>query len=167
MTVTGANFNPRELVGLFWDTASSPLTTTTSAANGAVSARFLVPMTPAGTYYLIAYGLQSHRWSYRRFVVRPRTLLAKPSAAAGTPNTLYVFGFGAHQTVNVYWRAPGPGGTLLGTLTTNTAGFATLSFTTPSGAARHRLAPTSTSAIYNVLSLGPSIGGISSLLVSS
>ncbi len=132
--MTGANFNPRELVGLFWDTASSPLTTTTSAANGAVSARFLVPMTPAGTYYLIAYGLQSHRWSYRRFVVRPRTLLAKPSAAAGTPNT---------------------------------AGFATLSFTTPSGAARHRLAPTSTSAIYNVLSLGPSIGGISSLLVSS
>jgi catechol 2,3-dioxygenase-like lactoylglutathione lyase family enzyme len=154
VSTTGTDFVPREAVGLFWDRLTSPLTATVSTASGAFHTAFRVPNTTAGVHYLIALGLRSHRLTYRRFVVRPRTFLAKPTAAPGTPNALVALGFAAHDTVHVYWRSPG--GTLLGTITTNAAGSGTLSFTTPAG----------TPATYNVISSGQAVGGLSTLTLT-
>ena len=89
-------------------------------------------------------------------MVKPRTILAHPTAAVGSPNALFAFGFAAHEAVKVYWRSAGPGGTLLGTITTNASGSAILAFATPS----------SVPAAYNLLSMGQAKGGIATLVLA-
>lgn len=159
--ITGANFKPGEPVSLYWDRIwALPRSTTLAAANGTFSTTMTVPQAVSGRHTIIALGRGSYLLSRASFVVRSTTMLLHSITPAGSQDTLRGYGFPARQRVNVYWKTSGPGGLLLGTATTNVlgtlSGTTALSFTVPSSAP----------GPYDIISLGTSNGGLSTLTLT-
>lgn len=161
ISVSGANFRPGEYVNVYWDSAlSGPRATVQAQRNGTFTANLFVPQAGAGPHTIIAYGLSSHLHSVSGFLVRPETFPLHASAAPGSQDILNGYGFAPHQKVQAYWRAAGSSDLLLGSATTNAwgsfAGASAITFTVPTAAP----------GIYDVLSMGTSAGGLSTLTVT-
>ncbi len=131
-TVTGANFEPTEVVKIFWDsTASTDLATPITLANGSFAATITVPQAKLGAHTLIAVGQTSHRTASAAFQVKPAVFLSPTSGKVGASVTMSAVGFGAGETVAAQWS---PGFSVLGSATSNAVGSAVVHFIVPSKA---------------------------------
>ena len=78
-----------------------------------------------------AIGLSSGKLGAATLLVTPELLISPAIGAPGGTVTAYGLGFGANETVDIYWGQPRQ---LLGTAAANALGTATLSITIPTNA---------------------------------
>ncbi len=132
LTLTGSDFAPTETVDIYAGRiGTTPLSTATTDASGAFTATFREPQLPYGPIDFYAVGLTSGKLGAASLSVIPTVATNPGTAAPGGTTTAYVFGFGAGETVDVYWNEPRQ---LLGTATANGLGSGTLTITIPANA---------------------------------
>ena len=78
-----------------------------------------------------AVGVSSHKLGAATLSVTPALATNPGTGAPGGTTTAYVLGFGARETVDVYWNNPRQ---LLGTATANREGSGALVITIPAAA---------------------------------
>ena len=130
-TVTGTGFAASSTVTITFGgvtQTTSPATITTDTT-GSFSASFTVPPSTAG-YHTITSKDASGNSDDKRFKVTPSISLVPASGPAGTPVTVSGKGFAASSTVKITFDGITQT-TLPGTITTNTAGSFTATFTAP------------------------------------
>jgi hypothetical protein len=129
VTVTGSGFAPNETVDIF---AGLPLlATATSNAVGSFAAVGREPQNPVGPMNVYAYGLSSGKLGSATLSVTSSVATYPAIAAPGGTTTAYPLGFGAGETVNIYWNQPRQ---LLGTAIADALGSAALAITIPANA---------------------------------
>jgi hypothetical protein len=132
--VHGSNFKSAESVKVYWDsTASTPLFIATSGGSCAVTGTFAVPAVVNGAHHLIAVGQTSGQSATSTFTVVAAEKLSPVTGPVGTHVTVTLTGFKASQSATLHWKMAA--GTVLATVTTNSTGGATTSFTVPADVA--------------------------------
>ncbi len=134
LTLVGYNFGAQETVTSYWDSIGrSPLTTATTDATGAFTAKTRVPQMPYGAH-IISVGQSSGISFTTPFHVWPILALMPTGGPSGTPVIATGQGFGAAESVTLYWEKVG--GLVLGRTTTSARGGFTgssaIHFTVPS-----------------------------------
>ncbi len=128
VSVSGTGFGASETVGLFLDSAQTPLTSTVTTSAGAFSAIFRLGQAAYGRHLLIAYGVSSGITATAPFSVTPALYLSPTQGKAGSTVHVYGLGFGSKETVAALWY---PGAKLLGTGPANALGSVVLTITVP------------------------------------
>ena len=133
VSLTGSGFAPSETVEIFaGQIGAPPLFTTAVAGNeGAFNVYAREPQHPYGPMDVYAVGVRSHKLGATTLSITPDLSVIPPAAAPGGSATADGFGFGAGETVDVYWDNPRQ---LLGTATANGEGTSTLTITCPANA---------------------------------
>lgn len=103
--------------------------------NGAISASIFTPSAKFGTYTIAEYGLTSNRVKTGTFNLTPEVDLGVYQGGSGSTLRLAGWGFGAKETVNLFWNwSSASNGTSIGTATADgTGAFTGLNFTVPAG----------------------------------
>lgn len=128
ITLTGTNFGASEAVKVFWDSATTPLTTATTTAGGSVVVHVTAPQAAAGPHTLKAIGQISGRSASTPFQVTPAVFVSPSSGTAGSVAVMIGVGFGMSETVAALWY---PGARLLNAAAGNALGSVALTFTVP------------------------------------
>jgi len=136
LTLTGSGFLPTETVGIFAGRiGGSPLGTVPATSSGSFSVTFREAQHPYGPLNFFALGETSQKLGVANFFVTPVLLVSPSSGLPGATITAQGLGFGAAETVSVYWNNPRQ---LLGTATANSegsfAGSGALTITIPANA---------------------------------
>ncbi len=131
LVVTGSGFAPTETVTIYANGIGSFRFMTTTDASGNFTVNAQVPQVPYGPISLYAVGQTSGKLGAASFFVTAAMVMTPGSGVPGNAITAYGFGFGAGETVNVYWAEPRQ---LLGTTTANTQGTVGLEITIPANA---------------------------------
>jgi hypothetical protein len=132
LTTTGSGFAPAERVGIYVNhIGGSPLITTTTDASGAFTIGTGEPQIPYGPIDFYAVGLTSGKLGAAPFFVSAAMVVTPHTGVPGDTATATGFGFGAGETVDIYWGEPRQ---LLGTATANAQGTSTLKITIPASA---------------------------------
>jgi hypothetical protein len=156
ITVTGTNFQAGEPVQVYWDvTGTTPLTTGVADANGTFAAALSIPAGLFAVHAILVIGQTSGATDFAYVQVEPRLVLTPVSGSAGTQVVATGDGFGAAETVNLYWDSTG--GQLLGTTTSDASGSfsnsTAVTFTVPAGAT------TGTHVVYSLGQSTQALGG--------
>jgi hypothetical protein len=106
-------------------------TATTTDATGSFSVAAAEPQHPYGPIDVYAVGVSSHKLGAATLSVTPDLLMNPATAAPGATATAYALGFGAGETVDIYWNNPRQ---LLGTATANGDGSSALTAAIPTNA---------------------------------
>jgi hypothetical protein len=134
VTTQGSDFAPAETVGIYVNhIAGSPLNTTTADADGAFTVNDREPQTAYGPIDVYAVGSTSGKLGAASFFVSAAMVAAPHQGVPGDAITAHALGFGAGETVDVYWGEPRQ---LLGTTTAERKGTSTLTITIPADAER-------------------------------
>jgi hypothetical protein len=133
VTLTGSGFAPAETVEIFAGHIGLPplFTATTTDATGSFSVAAAEPQHPYGPMDVYAVGVSSHKLGAATLSVTPDLAINPATAAPGGTTTAYTLGFGAGETVDIYWNDPRQ---LLGTATANGNGSSALAITIPTNA---------------------------------
>ncbi len=133
VTLTGSGFAPTESIELYGGHIGAPplLGTATTDANGSFSAVAQEPQQPYGPMDVYAVGVSSHKLGVATLSVTPALAMSPASAPPGGTTVAYGLGFGAGETVDLYWNNPRQ---LLGTATAGGRGTSTLTITIPANA---------------------------------
>jgi len=134
LTTTGSAFAPNESVGIYLNhIGGAPLVTTTADASGTFTISARERQTPYGAIAYYAMGLTSGKVGAAPFFVTATMDVTPHSGVPGDTVTAIGFGFGAGETVDIYWDDPRQ---LIGTTTANGQGSGTLKITIPANAPR-------------------------------
>lgn len=132
ITVSGTGFASGEEVDVRWKSASAtPLASARATGTGFFSARLSIPDAPIGEHAIIVTGRTVTKQASATYTVTPSL---SRSPAEGTPWTRIAItarGFGANEDVRLNWLSEG--GTILGTIRTNSAGTGSITITMPNG----------------------------------
>jgi hypothetical protein len=121
-----------ERVGIYVNhIGGSPLITATTDASGAFTVSAHEWQMPYGPISFYAVGQTSGKLGPAAFFVTAAMVVTPNKGVPGNTVTANGFGFGAGETVDIYWREPWQ---LLGTATTNKQGTSTLKITIPANA---------------------------------
>ena len=132
LTASGSGFVPNETIEVFGEQiGTAPLASTTADGTGSFSAAIREPQHAFGPMDVYAVGVSSHKLGATSLSVTPALAVTPGTAAPGSSVTAKVLGFGAAESVSVYWNAPRQ---LLGTVTANSLGSASVAITIPSNA---------------------------------
>ncbi|MGA2578537.1 MAG: hypothetical protein ABSH24_21195 [Bryobacteraceae bacterium] len=131
--MTGSGLASGETVEIFGGHIGIPplFASTTADANGFFSVAAAEPQHPYGPMDVYAVGVSSHRLAAATLTVTPALAMNPATGAPGSTTAAYGFGFGAGETVDIYWNSPRQ---LLGTATANGAGSSALTITIPANA---------------------------------
>ena len=103
LTVTGSGFAPSETIDIY---VTSPGHTVTADGSGAFMFTTRERQAPYGAMTLYAVGQTSGTTGHFLFQVTPRLVLNPNTGALGSTTTVQGLGFGAGETVKVYWNNP-------------------------------------------------------------
>jgi hypothetical protein len=134
VTLTGSGFGASETINVYTFNGNKNvlLGTGTSDGTGSVSATARVPSASWGLYSLVAIGQTSGTTGVALFSMTPRLVANPKTGSAGSTFALSGFGYGAGETVNVFWNTPQ---TSLGLATADSSGhFSLNNLTIPTGA---------------------------------
>jgi hypothetical protein len=133
ITLTGSGFAPTETVEIYAGHIGLPplFTTTTTDASGAFTVSAREPQHPYGPMDVYAVGVTSHKLGAATLSVIPVLAMNPATGAPGGTTAASSFGFGAGETVDIYWNDPRQ---LLGTATANLQGSSSLTVTIPTNA---------------------------------
>jgi hypothetical protein len=133
VTLTGTAFAAAETVEIYGGHIGVPplLTTTTADATGSFSVSAREPQHPYGPMDVYAVGVTSHKLGAATLSVAPAMAMDPGAGAPGDTTKAYALGFGAGETVDIYWNNPRQ---LLGTATASVAGTGDLTFAIPANA---------------------------------
>lgn len=107
ITVTGTNFAPSAPVDIFWDSANSrPIAATTSNTSGSFSVTITAPQAISGWHAVIARGQPSGPIASAAVRMTPWLILSPRAGAMGSKVAAIGFGFGAQESVTLYWDKP-------------------------------------------------------------
>jgi hypothetical protein len=133
LTMSGAGFDPDETVYLYAGRIADKavFATTTTDVTGSFAISAIEPQRSYGPMDVFAVGSKSQRLGASRFFVTP-TLSMKPAVGAPGGTTLArELGFGAGETVNIYWNNPRQ---LVGTAVADSRGSAAVEIAIPADA---------------------------------
>jgi hypothetical protein len=134
LTTTGSGFAPTETVAIYVNhIGGAPLLIASADASGAFAINTREPQIPYGPIDFFAVGLTSGRLGAATFSVTAAMVMIPNAGAPGDALTAVGVGFGAGETVDIYWAEPRQ---LLGTATANAQGTRTLKITIPANAPR-------------------------------
>jgi hypothetical protein len=133
LTMAGSGFAPTETVYVYAGHLGAPplFATTTTDASGSFTVSAREPQHPYGPMDVYAVGASSHKLGAATLSVTPGLLMNPGTGAPGGSTEAYALGFGADETVDIYWNNPRQ---LLGTATSNGEGSAALTITIPANA---------------------------------
>ena len=132
LTITGSGFAATETVDVYaGHIGATPLSTTTTDSSGSFTVIPREPQLPHGPIDFYAVGLSSGKLGAATLSVTPGLLMNPGAGAPGGTTTAHVLGFGAGETVDVYWNNPRQ---LLGAATADAVGSGALTFTIPATA---------------------------------
>jgi hypothetical protein len=136
LTLTGSGFAPAETVTSYAGRIGSlPISTTVTDASGSFTVTVREPQHPYGPTDFFALGQTSGKLGVTTFFVTPGLIMNPGSGLPGGTTVAQGLGFGAGETVSVYWDSPR---LLLGTATANGegtfAGSSGLTITIPANA---------------------------------
>ncbi len=153
ITVSGSGFSPNEQIDVFAGVLQlSPVLAAAKAdSQGSFSAAFLFPQQPIGVANVYAYGLTSKDLGAATLSVIPAVAVLPAISAPGDAITTSPVGFGMGEAVSIYWNNPR---LLLGTVTANALGSASLAVTVPSNATPGLNGLFATGAATGALGLG-------------
>jgi hypothetical protein len=130
ITTTGSGFAPNENIDLYAGPILLATATTNASGSFVVPAR--EPQHSVGPMDVYAYGLTSGKLGAATLFVTSSVATYPAIAAPGGAVTAYPLGFGASETVSIYWNEPRQ---LLGTTTANQLGSGAFAITVPANAA--------------------------------
>jgi len=134
VTTTGSGFAAAETVGIYIDDIGGPpLMTTTTDASGAFTVIAREPQAAYGPAAVYAVGLTSGKLGAASFFVTPALVMTPRAGVPGETTKAQALGFGAGETVDIYWGEPRQ---LLGATTANGQGTSTLTIAIPADAPR-------------------------------
>jgi hypothetical protein len=134
LTTTASGFAPGETVDIYINhIGGPPLTTTTADANGAFTVSAREPQMAYGPIDIYAVGLTSGKLGAAPFFVSAAMVMTPHQGVPGDTTTAHSLGFGAGETVDIYWGEPRQ---LLGAATASRKGTSTLTITIPANAPR-------------------------------
>jgi hypothetical protein len=149
LTLVGSGFAAAETVNVYAGRiGTSSILTATTDASGSFTAPGREPQIPYGPIDLYALGLSSGSLGVASLSVTPAMLMNPETGEPGGTTTAHAVGFGAGETVDIYWNNPRQ---LLGTATTNGVGSGSLTITIPSDASP---------GIKGVIGIGQTSGAI-------
>jgi len=133
VSMTGSGFAPNETVEIYAGHIGVPpvLASTTTDASGSFTVSAYEPQHSYGPMDVYAVGVSSHKLGAATLSVTPGLLLNPATGAPGGTAAAYGLGFGAGETVDIYWNNPRQ---LLGTATVNGEGSGALTITIPANA---------------------------------
>jgi outer membrane protein assembly factor BamB len=151
VNVSGAGYDPNEVVNLLWNYTGPGTGTTVATTNagfaGDIHTSFIVPTATTGVYTIAVLGNTSGRLSQNTFTVS-NTLASSPATTPPSADvTVTGTGFQANEAVELHWNSLA--GTLLATATADINGNISQIVTTPSSA---------TPGANSIVSLGQSSG---------
>ncbi|MGA2131823.1 MAG: hypothetical protein ABSH50_05995 [Bryobacteraceae bacterium] len=159
ITTTGSGFAPSDPVAIYVDRIGrTPLVTVTAGPTGAFTIGAREPLLPYGPIDLYAMGLTSGKLGAAQFFVTAAIDMIPHTGAPGANLTAHGVGFGAGETVDIYWDDPRQ---LLGASAANAQGAATLTITIPADA------PRGPNAVLGVGQATKATGSPKSLSISS
>ncbi len=127
---TGSGFGPNETVRIYLDSkTSTAFTSVTAAGNGSFSKTFPMPETFGGSHTIYAVGATSTKQATKTITVNPSLTRTPYQGPPGTSISVTVYGFGASETVRLYFDSTS--GATLGNASTNARGTGTVSITMP------------------------------------
>lgn len=134
VAASGSGFGPSETVNLYLDsTSSSVIATATTSSAGNFSVTFAMPDTANGNHTVIARGVTSKKQATKTLKMNA-TLARDPyQGVPGTSIVVTVHGFGANETVDLWFDSSS--GLKLGTVTTGAAGTGSVTITMPQATA--------------------------------
>lgn len=134
LTTTGSGFAPLETVAIYVNhIGGSPLVTTTANVSGAFTISAREPQSAYGPIDFYAVGLTSGKLGDAPFFVSAAMVVTPNQGVPGDTLTAVGLGFGAGETVDIYWDEPRQ---LLGTTTANAQGTTALKIAIPANASR-------------------------------
>lgn len=128
VTVSGTGFANASL-SLYWDSTSSGVLKTVWA-NNTFSTTLAIPQGAGGTHAVIARDTTGNQ-AQASFTVTPSGVLQSGSAGQGASDVFTAYGFGANETVDLYWNCSNTCGSPTWTGTSNASGTARIGFTVP------------------------------------
>lgn len=129
-TATGAGFEPRERVEIYWDTmGATPISTEIASERGDFSIDVTTPDTTNGIHTVEALGASSGKKAQAQFHVIVSLSKTPLFGSPGTRVTVSLRGFGGDEPIELYW--PNASGMRLGTAKTSKNGRGTIVFTIP------------------------------------
>lgn len=133
VTLIGSGFAATETVEIYAGHIGAPplFTTTTTDASGSFAVAAREPQHPYGLMDVYAVGVSSRKLGTATLFVTPVLGMNPGTGAPGGATTAYGFGFGAGETVDIYWNNPRQ---LLGTATANGRGSSALTIKIPANA---------------------------------
>jgi hypothetical protein len=133
ITATGSGFAVNEKVDLYAGPVSYPtlLATATTDASGSFVIPVDEPQHPVGPMDVYAYGLTSGELGAATLSVISAVATNPVTEAPGGAITAYPLGFGAGETVSIYWNEPRQ---LLGTAVADSLGSGSFAMTVPANA---------------------------------
>jgi hypothetical protein len=133
VTLTGSGFDPAETVDIYAGHlgAPPPFTITTTNSGGSFTVSAGEPQHPYGPMDVYALGTTSQKLGAATLFVTPALLMTPEIGDRDSSATAHVVGFGAGETVDLYWDNPR---VLLGAVAANAVGSASLSITIPGDA---------------------------------
>lgn len=142
--LAGFGFGARETVKAYWEPGNIPLdpssgvsTTLQGTFSGASAITFTVPLSPTGTYEVVAVGQRSHAVAVSAFHLLPALYATPTSGAHGSQATVIGTGFKANDMVSVKWdcaTATCTSSVALGSQQANASGDVALKVTIPAAA---------------------------------
>jgi hypothetical protein len=134
VTTNGSGYAPAEIIAIYANHIGGPaLITTKTDANGAFTIGVHEPQAPYGPVDLYAVGLTSGKLGAASFFISAAMPVTPAAGVPGDTTTAHALGFGAGETVDVYWGEPRQ---LLGTTIADGKGTGTLTITIPANAPR-------------------------------
>jgi hypothetical protein len=132
----GSGMTAGETVELFWDsTSGTKLNTTTANSAGNWVASVQVPDATGGVHKVVARGKTSGKSANANFTVNPKLERSPYSAVPGTTISVTIRGFGASESVNFVFYHTGSSTATLTSITTNSVGTASVTFSMPESTA--------------------------------
>jgi len=133
VTLTGSGFAPTEAVEIYAGHIGVPpvLASTTTDASGSFADSAREPEHPYGPMDVYAVGVSSHKLGAATLSVTSALVMNPATGAPGSTTAAYGLGFGAGETVDIYWNNPRQ---LLGTATANGEGSGALTISIPADA---------------------------------
>ena len=129
-TPTPKNGRAPVAIDFYWNTTSAaPFAVTTLKSNGSATVKSLLPPLINGVNELIVEEPNTGITYVMEFVVSADVSLGSKSAEAGTGVNVTLSGFDADSPVTLSWNSPS--GPVVGTVTTNSTGSSTGTFTVP------------------------------------
>jgi len=136
LTFAGSAFAPNESVQIYVNgVGSRVLASAVADAGGAFTATALAPQSPYGARSFVGVGQSSGKLGAANFSVTPRLILNPNSGTAGSSVAAQGFGFGPHESVDIYgYNSRAILGIAETTVEGTFAGSKALTFTVPTGA---------------------------------